>query len=372
MPAAAPSDTSSSLPPKAEPPSDFSKSPTTAEVESINSFRFKIKDILEAEVNSGSRWLIWSVVAIFAVFAALIVLVVKSPAGKSVAPWMVWLVGVAIFAALILFFVPRWSSNTTSPAALDKLIELYSSGSQTAGNESISRLEFQVDQLHRELRERDSRLATIPVLPSRAEAQLFSPGLILHIFVFGILAATVAIVVLLAQAKDWGERRWPFAIHNGTASSPTTVPAQENLPLDAIFRLEDELSMLSMNADKLSSIFDDDEKPNIPSPAAFLRTLNTVRRKIEGEKNTGEDSEYLAPLQNFNFKKQLRFYEFRKINTALRELDEILLSRYESKDKDWRSKALAALARARRELIAVCEPVSEGLEPDIGGGTSAA
>jgi len=372
VPAAVPSDTSPPLPSKAEPPSDFSKSPTSAEAESVNSFRFKIKDILEAEVNSGSRWLIWSVVAIFAIFAALIVLVAKSPAAKSVAPWVVWLVGVVIVAALMLFVVPRWSSNTTSPVALDKLIELYSSGSQTVANESISRLEFKVDQLHRELRERDSRLETIPALPSKIEAQSFSPGLILHIFVFGILAATVAIVVLLAQAKHWGVRRWPFALRNTTAPSPTTVPAQENLPLDAIFRLEDELSMLSMNADKVYRSLKADEKPNIPSPAEFLRTLNTVRRKMEGAKNTGEDSEYLAPLQDFNFKKQVKFFEFDKINDALRELDETLMSRYESRDKDWHLHALAALARARRELIAVCEPVSEGPEPDIGGSTSAA
>ena len=372
VPATASSDTSPPLSSKADPPSDFSKSPTSAEVESVNSFRFKIKDILEAEVNSGSRWLIWSVVAIFAVFAALIVLVAKSPAAKSVAPWMVWLVGVAIVAALMLFVVQRWSSNTTSPVVLDKLIELYSSGSQTAANESISRLQLQVDQLHRELRERNSRLETIPALPSKMDAQPFSPGLILHIFVFGILAATVAILVLLTKAKHLGVRRWPFAVRNATAPSPSTVPGQENLLLDAIFRLEDELSMLSMNADKVYRSFDVDEKPNIPSPAAFLRTLNTVRRKMEGVKNTGEDSEYLAPLQDFNFKKQVKSFEFYKINTALRELDETLLSRYESKDKDWRLRALAALARVRRELIAVCEPVSEGPELEISGSTSAA
>jgi hypothetical protein len=182
----------------------------------------------------------------------------------------------------------------------------------------------------------------------------------------------VAILVLLAKAKYLGVRRWPFAARNATVPSPTTVPAQENFPLDAIFRLEDELSMLSMNADKLYGFVDGDEKPKIPSPAAFLRTLNTVRRQMEGAKNTGEFSEYLAPFQDFNFKKQVTPFGFHKINVALRELDETLLSRYESKDKDWRPRALAALARARRELIAVCEPASEGPEPDIGGNTSAA
>lgn len=361
VPAAAPLDTSQPLPSKAEPLSDFNKSPTNGEVESVNSFRFKIKDILEAEVNSGSRWLIWSVVAIFALFAALIVLVAKSPVAKSVAPWVVWLVGVVIVAALMLFAVPRWSSNTTSPVAIDKLIELYSSGSQTAANESIYRLELQIDQLRRDLREGDGHMATIPSQPSRAEAQPSSPGLILHTFVFGILAATVAIAAMLAQVKRWGVRRWLVAARDQITPTPTTAPIQESLPLDAIFRLEDELSMLAMGADKTYRSDFSDEKPSIPNPSEFLRTINIVRRKLEGQQTTGEDSEYLAPLWNFHFKEDMQRYEFGRINTALQELDKTLASRYESEEKKWRPRALAALARARRELIAVCEPASETL-----------
>lgn len=372
VPASAPSDKSPPLPPKAEPPSDAGESPASAKVESADSFRFKIKDILEAEVKSGSRWLVWSVVAIFAVFAALIVLVARSPAAKSVAPWVVWLFGVAIVAALMLFVVQRWPSNTTSPVAVDKLLELYAGGPQTAANESISRLELQVDQLRRELRERDGRLATIASLPSRVEAQPSSPGLLLHIFVLGILAATVAIAVLLAQGKHWGVRRWPVAARAAAASSPAAAPAQETLPLAAIFRLEDELSMLAMNADKTYRFLEANKKPKILSPALFLRTLNTVRWKLEGAQTTEEDWEDLAPLRDFNFKEDAKSYDFYQINTALRELDDTLSSRYESKEKEWRPRALAALARARRALIAVCEPVSEDPATDTDGSTSVA
>lgn len=371
-PASALSDKSPPLPPKADPPSEAGESPASVKVESADSFRFKIKDILEAEVKSGSRWLVWSVVAIFAVFAALIVLVAKSPAAKSVAPWVVWLVGVAVVAALMLFVVQRWPSNATSQVAVDKLFELYASGPRTAANESISRLELQVDQLRRELRERDGRLATIPTPPSKAEAQPSSPGLLLHILVLGILAATVATAVLLAQPKQWGVRRWPVAAGDAAAPSSPTVPGQESLPLDAIFRLEDELSMLAMSADKTYRLLDANKKPGMPSPAVFLRTLNTVRRELEGAQTTGEDRDHLAPLRDFNFKEDAKSYDFYQVNTALSELDDTLSSRYESKEKEWRPRALAALARARRALIAVCEPVPEVPETDTGASTGAA
>jgi len=358
--------------PKAELPSDSRESPGSAKIESADSFRFKIKDILEAEIKSGSRWLVWSVVVIFAVFAALIVLVAKSPTARSVAPWVVWFVGVAIVAAIMYFVVQRWPSSTTSQVAIDKLVELYVSNPRSAANESISRLDYQVDQLRRELRERDGRLATIPAPPSRAEAQPSSPGLLLQILVFGILISTLAIAVLLAQRKRWGVRRWPFSARDSATPLDPTEPGQEPMPLDAIFRLEDELSMLAMNADKTFRLLDANKKPNMPSPAVFLRTLNTVRRKLEGVQATGEDSDYLAPFRDFNFREDAKSYDFYQVNTALGELDEILSSRYESKQKEWRSRALAALARARRALIAVCEPVPEVPETDAGSTTGAA
>ena len=369
-PASSPSDKSLPLPQKVEPLSDAGVSPGSANVESADSFRFKIKDILEAEVKSGSRWLVWSVVAIFAVFAALIVLVAKSPAAKSVAPWMVWLVGVAIVASLMLFVVPRSPSNTTSQIAVDKLFELYTSKPQSAANESVSRLELQVDQLRRELRERDSRPAASQAPPSRSDAPTSSPGLLIHMLVLGILAATVAIAMLLAQAKNWSVPSWPFASRNTDAPSHPTVPGQEPLPLDAIFRLEDELSMLAMNSDKTYRLLEADKRPKILSPAVFLRTLNTVRRKLEGAQTSGEDSEYLASFYDFNFKEDAQSYDFYQVNNALSVLEETLSSRYESKEKEWRPRALAALASARRALIAVCEPDLEGLATGTGDSTA--
>lgn len=257
--------------------------------------------------------------------------------------------------------VSAFFSNTTSPVTLDKLTELYFSEPQIAANASISQIELQIDQLRRELREVDGHLAAISPQKSSAEAQPSSSGLILHIFVFGILAATMAIAAMLAQAKRWGVRRWLVAVRDQITPTPTAAPIQDGLPLDAIFRLEDELSMLAMDVDKTYRSYLSDEKPNIPSPSEFLRTLNIVRRKLEGQKNTGEYSEYLAPLWNFHFKEDMHRYEFGRINTALQELDKTLVSRYESKEKEWRAKALAALARVRRELIAVCEPASETL-----------
>lgn len=372
MPVSASTDTSPPLSSKAEPPADAKppanaeplwdagKSPKSAEVGSADSFKFKIKDVLEGDIKSSSRWLIISVIAIFAIFAYLILSVAKSTVRKSTS-WIVGLLGTGVAAVLVYLAVSAFFSNTTSPVTLDKLTELYFSEPQIAANASISQIELQIDQLRRELREVDGHLAAIPPQKSSAEAQPSSSGLILHIFVFGILAATMAIAAMLAQAKRWGVRRWLVAVRDQITPTPTAAPIQDGLPLDAIFRLEDELSMLAMDVDKTYRSYLSDEKPNIPSPSEFLRTLNIVRRKLEGQKNTGEYSEYLAPLWNFHFKEDMHSYEFGRINTALQELDKTLVSRYESKEKEWRAKALAALARVRRELIAVCEPASETL-----------
>lgn len=357
-PASAPSVKPSPLPPKVEPSSDAGLTPAGAKVESTDSFRFKIKDILEAEVKSGSRWLVWSVVAIFAVFAALIVLVARSPAAKSLAPWVVWLVGVVLVALLTLFVVQRSPSNTTSQVAIDKLYDLYASGPRAASTESMDRLELQFEQLRRELYERDSRLAALQSVPGRTETQPSSPGLLLHILVLGILSATVVIAMLLSQSTHWRVGRRFFAARSAEFPSPSTVASQEPLPLDAIFRLEDELSMLAMNVDKTYRLLEANEKPKIPSPTGFLRTLNTVRRKLEGVQTAGEDSVNPDSVQDFNFKEEARSYDFYPINKALNELDDTLSSRYDSKDKEWRARALAALARTRRALIAVCEPIA--------------
>lgn len=364
------SDKTPPLPQMTELHSDSTKTSNNGQAESADSFKFKIKDILEAEVKSDSRWLVWSVIAIFAVFAALIVLVARSPAAKSAAPWAVWLVGVAIVAALMLFVAQRSGTITTSQVALDKLVALYATGSRTAADESISRLEVQVEQLRREIRERDSRLSVPQASPTRTEPQPSTPGVLLHTLVFGILAATVAIAVLLAQPRHSSVRFWPFAARDVEHPPPATVPLQGAQPLDAIFRLEDELSMLAMNADKTYRFLEADKKPNINSPIAFLRALNVVRRELEGAQSPGEDSPYKASLRDFNFKEDAKSYDFYRVNKALGELDEALSSRYETKEKEWRPRALAALARARRELIAVCEPVPEVLA--TGNGDSAA
>ncbi len=368
--ASAPSDKTPPQPQRAEPPTNTARTSDSGQAESADSFKFKIKDILEAEVKSGSRWLVWSVVAIFAVFAALIVLVARSPAAKSAAPWAVWLVGVAVVAALMFFVVQRSATSTTSQVAVEKLVALYATGSRTAADESISRLEVQVEQLRREIRERDSRLAASQASPRRTESQPSTPGVLLHTLVLGILAATVTIAVLLAKARYSSARLWPFVARDAETPSPATVPAQASLPLDAIFRLEDELSMLAMNADKAYRFLEADKKPNIDSPVAFLRALNAVRRELEGAQSRGEDRSYQASLRDFLFKEDAKSYDFYQVNQALGELDDALSSRYESEEKEWRPRALAALARARRALIAVCEPVPEG--PAAGNGDSAA
>ena len=236
---------------------------------------------------------------------------------------------------------------------------MYASGPRAASTELVSSLQIQVEQLRRELYERDVRLATLQSPPSRAENQPPSTGLLLYILVLGILAVTVVIAFLLLQESQRGLGRRFFAARNAEFQSPTTAPSPETLPLDAIFRLEDELSMLAMSAHKTYRLLEADEKPKIPSPTGFLRTLNSVRRQLEGLQTAGDDIAYSDSLRDFNFREEAKSYDFYEVNKALSELDDTLSSRYDSKEKEWRPRALAALARARRALIAVCEPIAE-------------
>ncbi len=173
----------------------------------------------------------------------------------------------------------------------------------------------------------------------------------------GILGASVVTAITITQAVRSGLTHRGLAARGTESPAGSTPPGTTTSPVDAIFRLEDELAMLGMNADRMQRILDVERKPNIPDPTAFLVTLNTVRRQLEGAESTGESNTGAQSLQQFNFKAEAKSFDFYRMNRALGDLDDVLSSRYDPKVKDWRTRVLAALAQTRRELIAICEPV---------------
>lgn len=320
--------------------------------ESIQSFKFKIRDLVEAEVTSDNRWLVAAIVLAFlAMWVAHTFFKRNVPKAKPI-KWIVAVVafGIVLAAAWFVYI------NIFAPGANDRVVErlytLYQVEATAKGVAESNAALTQISQLKEALSQRDEKLAAqldkLATASSDRSASWFMP------FALGLVGA-------LAAGLAWcllGRRRGALS-YFGVAPTSALPTKDEPLPLAAIYQLEDQLAQLQISVETMPSIIDSNRKIQLQDPNPFLSSLNAVRRQLEGGLGADVAGSNESPVGSIKYqlKEPTGSHEFRRVREALAELNQVMASRYEITVREWRGRALQALARTRRELIAVLEPV---------------
>ena len=328
-----------------------------------NTIKFKIKDLIDAELTSESRALVWSMLAVFVVFSLLVVFTVKEAVKKPKLSRAL-LTGAVIVAGIVAIVVVRSfvgrgvDAADVDPLHAQLLQEIDLRIAAGLGNSRDDGPARELAALRAEIAGRDAAAANAraavpaPVLAPTPLSTETGLGAWLGAIAFGAVVAAGLAVAVLAL------RGWPSSPRPAGA----LAPASWLLPLDALFRVEDMLSEMRLYTDPVDRVVRSNDKPEIPDPNAFVVALDALRRQLEG--GPGVDAELrtatpAGPIA-WRLKPRTGTYTFYELNTALTELDDALAARYapDTDLADWPRQAAQALAKARRALVQACERAS--------------
>jgi hypothetical protein len=334
-----------------------------------DTIKFKIKDLIDAELTSESRALVWSMLTVFVVFSLLVVFTLKEAAKKPNLSRTL-LAGAVIVAGIVAIVVARsFVGHGVDAADVDPLhaqllqeIDLrIAAGLGNARDDGPAR---ELAALRAEIAGRDAAAANARAAVSVASpvpAPVLAPtpvstepglGAWVGAIAFGAVVAAGLAVAVLAL------RGWPSRPRPAGAPALASWP----LPLDALFRVEDMLSEMRLYADPVERTVRSDDTPEIPDPNAFVAALDALRRQLEGGRGMDAELRTATPAGPiaWRLKPRTGVYTFYDLNTALTELDDALAARYapDIDLPDWPRQAAQALAKTRRALVQACERAS--------------
>lgn len=298
-------------------------------------FKFRIKDVLEAELTSNSRYLIIALFIIFIAFAIFLLGIAKTVT-SSARTWIVPALGIAAATAVtcaVLFFTWQFF---VQPDTVDVLsAELVRETAAPAGTAQ------QLVLIHEELRE----LRRQPAPQSHDAAVLQS------VLLAALLLGLGSVMGLLgARSAAPVRRRLAFPASARTAS-PGTTTAEPPLPLHDLYRLEALVTQLRAAWPGIAQS-KAGEKPRM-DVNELLRVMNRVRGQLEGATPIDE-TDTVKPTK-YRISPDASGQALSQLDDALAELERLLLARHDTYLSLWRASMGKALARLQHALIVVCE-----------------
>lgn len=316
-----------------------------------DSFKFKVKDLVEADLSTHNSTLMWTLLAIFVVFAAIVTVGLRAAASSSLRSGVPW--AIAVISIVLASFVAYWVIHSLA----------------TQGIEDTT-----IDRLYTELVTAQATPITSSTSDWSTLGQQLTTAQVESAKMQYQLSEQLNHIADMAESRSNGATWWqvPFLLLAGAATfyifmtwhtrtlTQTPVPDEpiySPLPLDDMYHLEDLLSKVAAITNKYGSTFD---YPNIDLNE-LLQTLNRVRKLLESGLGAMDSSE--AQSVRFILPDDSNYYF--SLNYALQKLDEALSSRYELPRDKWRKNALKELAATRRVIVSFCNALPVGMDRNI-------
>lgn len=303
---------------------------------SNETFKFRIKDVLEAELTSNSRYLIIALLVVFIAFAIFLLRIAKTVTSNA-RTWIVPALAIAaatLVTCAVLFMTWQWF---VQPDTVDVLTTTLVRDAAPAGDTAQ-----QLALLRDELRELGRQPA-----PHSPDASILQSVLLAALLLglgtaVGLMGARAASPVRRRLGSSTGaQRSWP-----GKAAD------EPPLPLHDLYRLEALVTHLRGAWPGIAQ-GTGGEKPRM-DVNEFLRVMTRVRGRLEGappmdERDNGKSTKY-------RIRQDASGPALHQLDDALAELEHLLLARHDTLLSAWRTSMGKALARLQHALITVCEP----------------
>lgn len=302
-----------------------------------DSFKFKIKNWVEAEITTQRTTLIIIFIGIFLLFSAMGFFTCKAVANqskKAAGPIVAILLFVITFA-----FAAYWTIRNIAPQRIeDTVIERANAEEVTVRTDQFIRTDSILDDPEQAPTVQDAIAQSQSQLSSQLNqiARAIEPTKDNNTWwqLFALLVWGTAVIYVLL---NWHTR------HRSQAALTNKV-VDSALPLDALYKLEETLANVVATGTRSAANTDQVIEFN-----EVLQAINSVRKQLESGSYSVDSDE--RPV---TFHLRARTIEFRHLEKVLRQLEDELISRYELPRDLWRKNVLMRLAAARRAIISTC------------------
>lgn len=243
-------------------PGAASAAPPKEVLEPPDTFKFKVKDLVEADLSSRSRVLVWALVAVFVAFGAIVVVGMKSVSKTTTKSGSAWLF--ALVATLVAAAVAYWVVRSLAPMGLNEatIEQLYATRTEwrAASSDGLASTQALALQLQSQLTTVKDELSEVRRQVSaqsieslrRPTSDTYGPGWLQVVLIFVAGFALAYVYLRLRAPVTSAIPTQPIA----DRTSPTTS-AEHFLPLADIYHLEDLLSMVAaITSDRTMGSFD--------------------------------------------------------------------------------------------------------------------
>lgn len=312
-----------------------------------DSFKFKIKDLVEADVSTHNGTIMGIVIAIFVGFSLLVALSFRITASrtlKSGVPWVMVTVTVML-ASLLAYWVvgsfwPKGIKDTTIERLYTDLVTAQNTPTtETTPNWSV--LGQQLVAAQTEIKKMQNQLSEqLNVISDNNISDGWRQNTT-AIFLFSSVAFYLFII-------------W---CHYNSTPTPFTNKLRKSALLEDLYHLENELSKVST---AIGNKFSDLERPDIKMND-LLQAIDRVRKLLEYGRTPIDSSETLTATYIFQADSGESYY----LSLSLRQLESFLSSRYELRPYAWRKVALKQLSTARGRILSYCSVHPSSLDSSI-------